>query len=66
MKIFRFIIPVACALVIMGCKESNKTAVMTPRIPVVSSQGIAGPENPDRHQDLFNHLVVVKDGWLQP
>ena len=51
---------------IVGCKESNKTAVLTPRIPVVSSQGIAGPENPDRHQDLFNHLVVVKDGWLQP
>lgn len=39
---------------------------MTPRIPVYSSQGLAGPENPDRHQDLFDHLVVVKEGWLQP
>ena len=66
MKIFRFFIPMACALMIVGCKESTKSDVMTPRIPVYSSQGLPGPENPDRHQDLFNHLVVVKDGWLQP
>ncbi len=62
----RFLIPLACALVLAGCKQNATTSQMTPRIPVVNSQGIPGPEDADNIQEIFEHPVTVKDGWLQP
>ena len=66
MKTFRFFLAAACALALAGCNGSPKTAQMTPRIPVVNSHGIPGPENNHYKEVIFDHPVVVKDGWLQP
>ncbi len=62
----RFLIPLACVLVLAGCKQNAATSQMTPRIPVFNSQGIPGPEDADNIQEIFEHPVTVKDGWLQP
>ena len=62
----RLLIPLACVLVLAGCKQNAATSQMTPRIPVVNSQGIPGPEDADNIQEIFEHPVTVKDGWLQP
>jgi hypothetical protein len=40
--------------------------MMTPRIPVYNSQGLPGVEHKEHTQELLDHAVVVKDGWLQP
>jgi len=66
MKLFRFLIPVACVVFLAGCKESKTTEVLTPRIPVYNSQGLPGPEHSGAKQSILDHAVVVKDGWLQP
>ena len=62
MKIIRLLAPIACILVMAGCKNSSTTAIMTPRIPVYDSQGIPGPENERETQLIFDHPIVVKDG----
>ena len=66
MRQFNLFLAAACALVLAGCNGGPKTAQMTPRIPVVNSQGIPGPEDADNIQEIFEHPVSVKDGWLQP
>jgi len=66
MKLFRFLIPLACALALAGCKENATKESMTPRIPLYNSQGLPGPEREQYKQDIFGHPVIVKDGWLQP
>ncbi|MBR5034608.1 MAG: hypothetical protein IKX71_04805 [Bacteroidales bacterium] len=66
MRLFRLLTPIACILLLAGCKDSSQTARMTPRIPVVNSHGIPGPENNHYKEVIFDHPVVVKDGWLQP
>ena len=49
-----------------GCKNGSTTAILTPRVPVYNSQGIPGPENEGGIQKIFEHPIVVRDGWLQP
>ena len=66
MKLIRLLTTFACILVIAGCRNGSTTAIMTPRVPVYNSQGIPGPENERNIQKLFEHPVVVRDGWLQP
>ena len=66
MKITRLLTPIACILVLAGCKQSSTTDIMTPRIPVYNSQGMPGPENEREIRKIFDHPIVVKDGWLQP
>ena len=66
MRTFRFLIPIACVLVLAGCKQNASTSQLFPRISVYNSQGIPGPEDKDHLQDIFGHPVVVKNGWLQP
>lgn len=66
MKKTIFLIPIACILVLAGCKQGAQTPVMTPRIPVYNSQGLPGPEHSRGHQVILDHEVQVKDGWLQP
>lgn len=66
MRAFRILTPLVCILILAGCKQGANTASMTPRITVINSQGIPGPEDSERPQDIFGHPVVVKDGWLQP
>ena len=48
-----------------GCKNGSTTAILTPRVPVYNSQGIPGPENEGGIQKIFEHPIVVRDGWLQ-
>ena len=66
MRLFRFLTPIACILLLAGCKDSSQTARMIPRTPVVNSHGIPGPENNHYKEVIFDHPVVVKNGWLQP
>ena len=66
MRLFRLLTPIACILVLAGCKEGSKTAGMTPRIPVYNSQGLPGVEHKEHTQEILDHAVIVKDGWLQP
>ena len=62
----RFLIPLACILVMAGCKSSSTSVKMTPRIPVYNAQGFPGPDHERGHQTILDHEVQVKGGWLQP
>ena len=66
MKKTLFLIPLACVLVLAGCKQSATTPKMTPRIPVYDSNGFPGHEHSAHKQEILDHQVIVKDGWLQP
>ena len=66
MRALNFIIVIACALLLAGCKQSSTSTVMTPRIPVYNSQGLPGVEHKEHKQEILDHQVMVKDGWLQP
>ncbi|MBR5034480.1 MAG: hypothetical protein IKX71_04160 [Bacteroidales bacterium] len=66
MRPFRFLIPIACVLVLAGCNNNTSTGKMTPRIPVYDSHGFPGHEHAAHKQEILDHQVFVKDGWLQP
>ena len=65
-KRIRLLTAIACILVMAGCKSGSTTAIMTPGVIVHNSQGIPGHENERGVQKIFEHPIVVKDGWLQP
>ncbi|MBQ6087812.1 MAG: hypothetical protein IJK96_07150 [Bacteroidales bacterium] len=66
MRLLKILLPLACILLLAGCKDSGKTAKMTPRIPIYNSQGLPGHEHTRDTQNILGHPVIVKDGWLQP
>lgn len=62
----RFLVPLAVVLALVGCRQVSQDSQMTPRIPVYNSQGLPGPEFSGIQQNIFDHPVSLKDGWLQP
>ena len=66
MNNLKFLIPIACALLLAGCDNNTSTGKMTPRIPVYDSHGFPGHEHAAHKQEILDHQVIVKDGWLQP
>ncbi len=64
---FLRILAAVSAIVLAGCcGGGQKPSGISPRITILNSQGLPGPDNAGWEQTILDRPVVVKDGMIQP